>query len=93
MFLRCEPTEHYYLSQATFPRERARFLRQAAVYSRFVAFLVNFWLLSNYCFKAILLSGIRFGNYCLSKLLLLYVLSIPVAQNVFLRCAEHEQRN
>jgi hypothetical protein len=34
-----EPSEHYYLSHATIPFPRGRFL----------AFLVKVWLLSNYC--------------------------------------------
>jgi hypothetical protein len=36
-----QPSEHNYLSHATFPFPRHRFLRQAVVYSIFLAFWVN----------------------------------------------------
>jgi hypothetical protein len=44
-----QPSEHYYLSHATFPFSVNRFLCPAVEYSRFLAIWVNFWLLSNYC--------------------------------------------
>jgi hypothetical protein len=43
-----QPSEHYYLSHATFPFPRNHFLRPAVVYSRFLAFGVIFWLLISY---------------------------------------------
>jgi hypothetical protein len=44
-----QPSEHYYLSHATFPFPCDRFLCLTVVYSRFVAFWAILWLLSNYC--------------------------------------------
>jgi hypothetical protein len=44
-----QPSEHYYLSHATFPFPPNRFLCPAVVYSIFLAFCVNLWLLCTYC--------------------------------------------
>jgi hypothetical protein len=42
-----QPSEHKYLSHATFPSSRNRFLHQAVVYIQHM--FNNFWLLSSYC--------------------------------------------
>jgi hypothetical protein len=54
-----QPSEHYYLSHATFPFSRDRFLRPAVAYSRFLALRVNFWLLSsqNTCLKLMMVTS------------------------------------